>query len=182
MRTHKHMVMLAVLGLSLFETGRLSGQEHSALERHVRHELITLPYYNVFDWLEFRIAGGTVTLTGEVARPTLKTSAERVVARIEGVHEVVNNIKVLPVSPNDDRIRLAVYRAIYHNSNFTRYAIRAVPPIHIVVKNGDVRLLGTVATEMDKEVAGLQANGVPGVFSVTNELHVESQQDQGFPS
>jgi hyperosmotically inducible protein len=132
-----------------------------------------LPYYNVFDWLQFKVDGTKVTLSGDVTRPTLKKDAERVVQRIDGVSELINEIEVLPVSPNDDRIRLAVYRAIYYHPNFTRYAIRSVGPIHIIVKNGDVRLLGVVDTEADKNVAGLQANGVSGVFSVTNDLVVE---------
>ena len=150
-----------------------AAQELTRVERRVRHELVMLPYYSVFDWLQFKEDGTKVTLTGEVTRPTLKTGAERVVKRIENVSEVVNEIEVLPVSPNDDRIRLAVYRAIYYHPNFTRYAIRAVGPIHIIVKNGDVSLLGWVDTQADKNIAGIQANGVAGVFSVTNDLMVE---------
>ena len=87
-----------------------------------------LPYYDVFDNLQFRVEGSTVILTGQVTRPTLKSSAETVVERLEGIGSVENQIEVLPVSPRDDSIRLAVYRAIYYNSSFTRYAIRAVPP------------------------------------------------------
>ena len=150
-----------------------TAQEPTSVERQVRHELVMLPYYNVFDWLQFKVDGTKVTLMGQVTRPTLKRSAERVVKRVEQVSEVVNQIEVLPVSPNDDRVRLAVYRAIYYHPNFTRYAIRAVGAIHIIVKNGDVRLLGVVDTEADKNIAGIQANGVAGVFSVTNDLTVE---------
>ena len=148
----------------------------SNLERQVRHELVMLPYYGVFDNFSFRVDGSKVTLMGEVTRPTLKTSAERVVSRLEGVEKVDNQIKVLPVSPNDDRIRIAVYRAIYYHPNFTRYAIRSVPPIHIIVNNGDVTLEGVVASKADKDLANIQANGVSGVFSVTNNLRVEAEE------
>lgn len=142
--------------------------------KEVRHELVMLPYYGVFDNLSYKVdPDGTVTLLGQVARPTLKSDAENVVKRIEGVTKVVNNIEVLPLSPNDDRIRRAVYRAIYTSSVLSPYQLRAVPPIHIIVKNGQVSLEGVVATEMDKNVAGIKANGVSGVFGVTNNLVVE---------
>ena len=143
------------------------------LEREVRHELIMLPYYGVFDNLNYKVDGARVELFGEVSRPTLKSDAERVVARIEGVDTVINQIEVLPVSPNDDRIRVAVYRAIFRDSVLQRYGLGAVPPIHIIVKNGNVALEGVVANEMDRNVANIRANGVAGVFSVTNNLVVE---------
>lgn len=145
----------------------------SYLVREVRHELRMLPYYSVFDNLEFKVDGYNVELMGQVSRPTLKSDAERVVKRIEGVENVSNNIKVLPVSANDDRIRRAVFRAVYGQETLNRYALQAVPPIHIIVENGHVTLVGVVASEMDKNVANIQANGVPGVFSVTNNLRVE---------
>ncbi|MBI1896594.1 MAG: BON domain-containing protein, partial [Acidobacteria bacterium] len=110
---------------------------------------------------------------GQVTRPTLKSSAERVVRDIEGVEQVINQIEVLPLSPNDDRIRLATYRAIYGHSALNRYALQAIPPIHILVRNGNVTLEGVVANESDKNIANIQANGVSGVFSVTNNLRVE---------
>ncbi len=144
------------------------------LEQKVRHELLMLPYYGVFDNLSYKVDGAQVELFGEVSRPTLKSDAERVVARIEGVNSVVNHIEVLPLSPNDDRIRLAVYRAIFRNSVLQRYSLGAVPPIHIIVKNGNVTLEGVVANQMDRNIANIRANGVPGVFSVTNNLVVES--------
>src|SRR5690242_20450805 len=143
------------------------------IAREVRHELVMLPYYGVFDNLAFKVDGYTVTLLGQVARPTLKSDAENVVKRIEGVEHVKNEIEVLPVSPNDDRIRRAVFRAIYSDPTMDRYAIQAIPPIHIIVKNGNVSLEGVVSTEADKNIAGIRANGVSGVFSVTNNLHVE---------
>jgi hyperosmotically inducible protein len=115
-----------------------------------------------------------VTLLGQVTRPTLKSDAENVVKRIEGVQRVDNQIKVLPLSSNDDRIRIALYRAIYGHAQLNRYAMQAVPPIHIIVENGNVTLEGVVANEGDKNVANIQANGVSGVFSVTNNLRTES--------
>jgi hyperosmotically inducible protein len=147
------------------------GQER--LVREVRHELVMLPYYGVFDNLAYRVNGYTVELMGQVTRPTLKSDAENVVKRIEGVEKVVNNIEVLPLSPNDDRVRIAVYRAIYGHPTLNRYGLQAVPPIHIIVRNGEVTLEGVVASESDKNVANIQANGVSGVFKVTNNLRVE---------
>ena len=146
-------------------------EEH--LQKEVRHELVMLPFYGVFDNFAYKVDGGTVTLMGQVTRPTLKSEAEKAVSHIEGVEHVDNRIEVLPVSPNDDRIRRAVYRAIYGTPGLDRYAIQAVPSIHIVVRNGHVFLEGAAATEADKNLAYLRANGVPGVFSVTNNLHVD---------
>jgi hyperosmotically inducible protein len=144
------------------------------VEREVRHELVMLPYYGVFDNLAFKVDGSTVTLMGQVTRPTLKSDAEKVVKDIEGVERVVNNIEVLPLSPNDDKIRLAVYRAIYGDTALNRYGLQAVPPIHIIVNNGKVTLEGVVANEGDKNIANIRANGVPGVFGVTNNLRVQA--------
>lgn len=148
--------------------------DESRLIREVRHELVMLPYYGVFDDIGFTVQGETVTLQGEVVRPTLKSDAENVVKRIEGVSQVINNIEVLPLSPNDDRIRIAAYRAIYGDSTLsTRYGFRAVPSIHIIVKNGNLRLEGVVANEGDKNIAGIRAKGVHGAFAVDNQLVVE---------
>jgi hyperosmotically inducible protein len=147
----------------------------SRIEREVRRELVTLPFYSVFDHLAFRVDGDSVTLMGKVSRPTLKSDAERVVKNIERVAAVNNAIEVLPVSPNDDRLRLALYRSIYGHTALQTLAIRAVPPIHIIVENGNVTLEGVVATEMQKQIAGIQANGVAGVFSVANNLKIENR-------
>jgi hyperosmotically inducible protein len=147
----------------------------SRLARQVRHELVMLPYYGVFDNLLFRINGSEVELLGQVTRPTLKSDAEGVVKQIEGVSKVINNIEVLPVSPNDDRIRLALYRTIYGHTALNRYALQAVPPIHIIVKNGNVTLEGVVANEADKNIANLQARSVPGVFDVVNNVRAEGK-------
>jgi hyperosmotically inducible protein len=148
----------------------------SKLVRQVRHELVMLPYYGVFDDLSYRVDGGTVTLFGAVTRPTLKSSAENVVKDIEGVERVVNQIEVLPTSPADDRIRLATYRAIYGHNALNRYALQAVPPIHIIVKNGNITLTGVVANESDRTIANMQARSVSGTFEVKNELVVEGQE------
>ncbi len=142
------------------------------LQREVRHELVMLPYYGVFDNLAFQVEGSTVTLMGQVTRPTLKSDAEAVVRKIEGVERVKNQIEVLPVSPNDDRIRVAEYRAIYGDAPLDRYAMQAIPPIHIIVKGGHATLVGVVANEADKNIAVIRAKTVPGVFSVTDNLRV----------
>ena len=144
------------------------------ITKEVHHELVLLPYYGVFDNLAYRVApDGSVTLLGQVARPTLKSDAENAVKRIEGVERVDNQIQVLPTSPMDDQIRIATYRAIYGNSTLNPYALRAVPPIHIIVNQGRVTLEGVVARQMDKQIAEMQAKSVPNVFSVTNNLRVE---------
>ena len=146
----------------------------SRVIKEVRHELVMLPYYGVFDNLGFKVDGYKVTLVGQVTRPTLKSDAEKAVKGIEGVEAVINQIEILPLSGNDDRTRLAVYRAIYA-SPLDRYALQAVPPIHIVVKNGNVTLEGVVLNSGDKNIAGIRANGVSGVFKVTNNLQVETK-------
>jgi hyperosmotically inducible protein len=144
------------------------------LAKEVRHQLVLLPYYSVFDNLAFKVDGDKVTLLGQVVRPALKSDAEAAVKSIEGVAAVVNNIEVLPVSPLDDQLRRAVYRAIYGDSVLFRYGESAVPSIHIIVKNGNVTLVGVVDNESDKNLANLRANGVPNVFSVKNDLAVVS--------
>jgi hyperosmotically inducible periplasmic protein len=154
-------------------TESASPRAEERLMREVRKELVTLPYYSVFDNLMYRVNGRTVELIGQVTRPTLKDDAERAVKSIEGVEEVKNNIEVLPLSPNDDKIRLDAFRAIYGHAALNRYALQAVPPIHIIVKNGSLTLEGVVATEMDKTIAYTQARSVPGALSVTNNLRVE---------
>jgi hyperosmotically inducible protein len=175
---NRRTVLAAVLalGITSIAQAQTSPRSQERLEREVRHELVMLPYYGVFDNLVFKVEGYKVTLMGEVTRPTLKSDAEAVVKQIEGVEGVDNQIEVLPLSPNDDRIRLAVYRAVYRQASLSRYALQAVPPIHIIVKNGNVRLEGVVATEADKNLAGIRAKGVSGVFSVNNNLRVEKQQ------
>jgi len=143
------------------------------ITREVRHELVMLPYYSVFDNLAYQVQpDGTVVLMGQVVRPTLKQDAEARVRKIEGVERVENKIEVLPTSINDDRLRQALYRAIYGHEALSKYAVEAVPPIHIIVKNGQATLEGEVMNEMDKNLAYIQASSVPGVFKVTNNLRV----------
>ncbi len=148
-------------------------QAHPGLENRVRHELVMMPYYSVFDNLEYKVEGYRVTLSGQVTRPTLRTEAEARVKKIEGVEEVVNNIEVLPVSFNDDRIRRAAFRAIYGDTSLNRYALQRVPPIHIIVKRGQLTLEGVVANESEKNLAEMRAKSVSGAFSITNNLRVE---------
>jgi hyperosmotically inducible protein len=180
-----HLTRLLLAGSLILSTGFAAQKDHNdafvsgdpsenRIAQQVRHQLVMLPYYGVFDDLAFKVQGGAVTLLGAVTRPVLKSDAENVVKRIEGVTQVINEIKVLPLSPMDDQIRRAVYRAIYGDPALsTRYGFRAVPSIHIIVENGHVTLEGVVANEMDKNLCNLRANGVRNVFSVTNNLQVE---------
>jgi len=168
--------MIAVLALPAFAQKKQQdlSRIQSRLAGEVRHELVMLPYYSVFDNLEYRVQDtDTVELSGQVTRPTLKSDAENVVKRIEGVGKVINNIEVLPLSPHDDDIRRAAYRTIFSKPGLDRYSLQAVPPIHIIVKNGHITLVGIVATEADRNLAEISAKGVSGAFSVTNKLRVE---------
>ncbi len=142
------------------------------IEKKVRHELLMLPYYNVFDNLAFAVEGNRVVLSGQVTRPVLKSDAENAVKHVEGVQAVENRIEVLPLSPFDSGIRWRELRAIYSQPILQRYAWGPLPPIHIIVRNGVVTLEGVVDNQTDKNVAGIQANGVPGVFKVINNLRV----------
>ncbi len=164
--------VLAILTVPMFAKSNNAPRD---LRDAVRHELVMLPYYSVFDNLEYKVDNGTVTLYGEVTRPVLKSDAGNVVKHLAGVTDVVNNIKVLPLSPFDNRIRAAEYRAIFGFSNLYRYAMGANPSVHIIVENGHVTLKGVVANEADRNLAYIRANGVPGVFSVTNDLLVEEK-------
>jgi hyperosmotically inducible periplasmic protein len=143
--------------------------------KKIRKELVTLPFYGVFDNLAFKYEDGTVTLFGQVSRPTLRSDAKRVVERVAGVEEVINKIEVLPLSNFDNQIRLATYRAIYRQPGLDRLSFQAVPPIHIIVKNGNVTLEGVVLNKGDATRAFIAANGVPGVFSVKNNLRIEKE-------
>jgi hyperosmotically inducible protein len=148
--------------------------DEEVLAQKVRHELLMLPYYGVFDDIAFKMDGNAVTLLGAVTRPTLKSDAEGVVKRVAGVEQVTNQIEVLPLSSMDDGIRMAEYRAIYGDPVLsTRYGYRALPSIHIIVKNGTVTLHGVVANQADRDLVYLRANAVQGVFSVKNELQVQ---------
>ena len=152
---------------------RKSNPATSRVEREVRRELVMLPYYTLFDHLAFQVDGESVTLLGKVSRPILKSDAGNVVRGIKGVEKVTNRIVVLPVSGNDARLRLALYSAIYGHSALQTLAVRANPPIHIIVENGNVTLEGMAGNDMQKQIARMQAGTVPGVFSVTDNLRVE---------
>ncbi|MBZ5535044.1 MAG: BON domain-containing protein [Acidobacteriia bacterium] len=163
---------------------KLSAHSQVLLADEVRHQLLMLPYYGVFDWLQGEVLpDGRVVLRGEAVKPTTKSDSEARVKKIEGVRTVDNRIEVLPLSSNDDKLRIAVYRAIfsYDSPLFTQYAIQAVPPIHIVVKNGRVTLKGIVAREMDGQLAYTAARSVPGIFEVTNELQMEESPSKEKP-
>ncbi len=168
--------LVKLLALAAMLTTSVWAADAERIARQVRHELVMLPYYSVFDNLTYKIDGAAVTLGGQVTRPTLRSGAERAVKGVEGVADVVNEIEVLPVSSNDDRIRTAVYRAIYYHPVLSRYAIQSVPPIHIIVRNGDVTLEGVVRDPVERDMAALQANGTAGVFSVVNNLQVENRE------
>lgn len=151
----------------------LTPRDQARITREVHHQLVLLPYYGVFDNLEYKVASdGTVTLLGQVRKPVLKSDAENAVKNIEGVPQVKNEIKVLPLSNMDDSIRIRVYRAIYSAPALTKYEYMAVPPIHIIVDNGHITLEGVVDSKMDKQIAETKAKGVPGVFSVQDNLRI----------
>ena len=170
---------LHLLALTVLIVLTLSAQERPVSERavqriqkEVRHELLMLPYLDVFDNLAFKVDGYKVTLLGQVTRPSIKSDAEKAVKSIEGVEEVDNQIEVLPLSSTDDRLRLRLFRAIYGYGPLQRYSLGVIKPIRIIVKNGHVTLEGVVDSQGDKDAAGIRANSVPGIFSVTNNLRV----------
>src|SRR5882757_8822406 len=161
-------IMAPTVARGAIANGALQAGARNHIINEVRHELATLPYYGVFDWLEYEVRpDNTVVLRGQVVRPTTKSEAEARVRSIEGVTKVVNEIEVLPLSPMDDRLRRALYRTIYgQNSPLFRYAIQATPSIHIIVKNGRATLKGIVANKSDAQLAYMRARGVPGLFDV----------------
>ena len=198
----------SILGLFLLAPSVLPQEEAATpdakqqamlkLAQEVRKQIVTQPQYGVFDSLHFAIEGSTVILRGKVSRPTLKSSVENAVRRIEGVNNVKNEIEVLPVSPNDDRLRAAVYASIYGHPALQRYTSNRAGPrgipsiahiaggitddppsgyhaIHIIVENGNVTLMGVVDSDMDLALAGMRANSVPGVVSVDNDLQVAAR-------
>lgn len=162
---------LATLGVAA-QGDQPSAKSQDRITREVRHELVMLPYFGVFDNIAYKVDGSTVTLLGQVVRPSLKSDAENVVKRIEGVDKVDNQIEVLPPSPMDDRLRTRLFRAIYQFPGLQKYELGVQKPIRIIVKSGRVTLEGVVDSEADKNLAGLRANTVSGIFSVTNNLQV----------
>jgi hyperosmotically inducible periplasmic protein len=164
--------LLTLTTLGLTQDAQLSSKSQERIVREVRHELLMLPYFGVFDYIAFKVDGSTVTLLGEVVRPVLKSDAENAVKHIEGVEKVNNQIDVLPPSSMDDGLRIQLFRAIYGYPALEKYSLGVQKPIRIIVKNGHVTLEGVVDNEADKNLAGLRANGVSGIFSVTNNLQV----------
>jgi hyperosmotically inducible periplasmic protein len=149
-----------------------SAKTEERIIKQVRHELNMLPYITAFDNLEYKVEGFKVTLLGQVVRPVTKSDAESAVKHIEGVENVDNQIEVLPTSIMDDHLRRRVYRAIYGYPAFTKYAMVPQKPIRIIMKNGHLTLVGVVDSDADKNLAGIRANGVSGIFSVDNNLQV----------
>jgi hyperosmotically inducible periplasmic protein len=162
---------LAMLGFAQ-DRDQPSARAQERIIKEVRHELLMLPYFGVFDNIAFKVDGNTVALFGQVTRPSLKSDAENSVKHIEGVERVDNQLEVLPPSPMDDGLRLRLYREIYGYPALEKYALGVQKPIRIIVKNGRVTLEGVVDNDSDKNVAGLRANSVPGIFAVTNNLQV----------
>lgn len=154
-------------------------KDSSPLAREVQHQLLTLPYYSVFDNLGFLIEGNKVTLYGQVVRSSLKKNAEAEIKSLEGIDIVVNHVEVLPASASDDELRRSIYRSIFEDSTLSRYAVQAVPSIHIIVKNGDVALEGTVGSAADKGRATVRTNAVANVRSVKNNLVVLAKPGGG---
>jgi hyperosmotically inducible protein len=176
MKAKRVVVALTLLTLTTLsiaqDRGQPSARSEERITREVRHELLMLPYFDVFDFIAFRVDGSTVTLLGQVVRPSLKSDAENAIKHIEGVEKVDNQIEILPPSPMDDGLRIRLYRAIYGYPALEKYALGVQKPIRIIAKNGRVMLEGVVDNETDKNLAGLRANSVPGIFSVTNNLQV----------
>jgi hyperosmotically inducible periplasmic protein len=167
------ILFLGCAHAALAQSAEAMHRREARITREVRHKLIMLPQFSVFDNLAFKVEGDTVTLFGQVTNAVLKDEAQSAIKRIEGVEHIDNQIEILPPSPHDDRIRRQVARAIFRDDRLFRYSLGAVPSIHIIVKSGHVALEGVVANQGDKNVAGIRANGVPGVFSVANNLSVE---------
>ena len=184
MRTIKNRIvaLAAVLALTTSAVVAAPAQfgelvlSQQQVAKKVRKELVTLPFYGVFDNLDYQVEGSTVSLYGQVVRPTTRKDAERRVARISGVERVVNNIEVLPLSPFDDSIRVRTYRTLFRGGGLYRYARGANPSIHIIVNRGHVTLEGVVANKLDRQLAYLAASSVPEVFSVTNNLRTERSE------
>src|ERR1035438_9515153 len=176
MNSKRVVVVLTLLTLTTLsiaqDRGQPSARSEERITREVRHELLMLPYFSVFDYIAFKVDGSTVTLLGQVVRPSLKSDAENAIKHIEGVEKVDNQIEILPPSPMDDGLRIRLYRAIYGYPGLEKYAMGVQKPIRIIAKMGRVTLEGVVDSETDKNLAGVRANTVPGIFSVTNNLQV----------
>lgn len=178
-REHKLLTVLAASFLAMPAFGTTLAAPAAApstgLDEEVRKELLKLPYFGVFDNLEYSVDGSEVTLSGQVTRPVLKRDAVNVVKRLKGVEIVHDNVEVLPLSNYDDNLRVRAYYAIFGSPSLSRYAIAAQSPIRIVVKNGNVTLEGVVNSEVDRRLAFARVNGLPGTFSVTNNLRLDRE-------
>lgn len=175
------IAVIATLAIAATATAaKTNGPESTSegLVKQIRHELVTLPYYGVFDNLSYQVDGSTVTLSGQVTRPTTRSDAARRVAKLAGVEQVVNNIEVLPLSSFDDSIRLRAYRAVFSSGGLYRYGMGVNPSIHIIVNRGQLKLEGVVSNRMDSQLAYMAARGVFGAFSVTNNLRTESEMNE----
>jgi BON domain-containing protein len=172
------LVTIITIASSGFAAAPARGETEPATRiiKRINKELVTLPFYGVFDNLSFKIDGDTVTLYGQAVRPSTRKDAERRVSKIEGVERVINSIEVLPLSRFDDSIRVRSYRTIFHTAGLYRYALGSNPSIHIIVNRGHVTLEGLVANKMDSQLAYIAANQVSGVFSVTNNLRLEREE------
>ena len=180
MKRIKLVTMIATLVIGAFTASGATAATPSSppqgrIAKQVRHELLTLPYYGVFDNLAYKVDGNTVTLYGQVVHASTRSDAAARVSRLAGVSRVVNNIEVLPLSSMDNSIRLRTFRAIARMGGLNRYMMGANPSIHIVVNHGQVSLEGVVDSSADRQLAYMAANQVSGVFSVTNNLRLESQ-------
>jgi hyperosmotically inducible protein len=145
--------------------------------RDVQKQVLTYPQFSIFDAVHMQIDEGVVTLLGKVTMPYKKNDLQKRVAKIDGVHQVVNRITVLPVSSFDDELRFRIARAIYGNSSFWNYGSMANPPIHIIVENGHVTLDGVVNSNTDRMLARSIASSF-GAFSVTNDLKTDAEAEQ----
>jgi hyperosmotically inducible protein len=172
MKRKLSILFAALLALTILAPAQDSAKSQERIVKEVRHELLMLPYFGVFDYIAFKVDGGTVTLLGQVVRPTLKSDSENAVKHIEGVEKVDNQIEILPPSSMDDRLRIALFRAIYQDPALQKYELGVQKPIRIIVKNGRVTLEGVVDSDADKNLANIRANSVPGIFAVTNNLQV----------
>lgn len=165
--------LFSVMASTAVAQNATSNKSEDRIVREVRHELLMLPYYGVFDNIAYKVQGGTVTLLGQVVRPSLKSDAENSIKHIEGIDRVDNQIEVLPPSSQDDAIRIALFRAIYQYPSLQKYEMGVQKPIRIIVKNGRVTLEGVVDSQADKDLVGIRAKSVPGTFEVTNNLQVQ---------
>ena len=173
MKLTASVVMILLSSISaLGQDSQASPKAEARIQKEVRHQILLLPYLDVFDNIAYQVNGYDVTLLGQVTRPTLKSDAGNAVESIEGVEKVDNQIEVLPPSPSDDRLRIALFRSIYGYPPLQRYALPVIKPIRILVKNGHVTLEGVVDSDADKNAAGIRANTVPGIFEVKNNLQV----------